>query len=269
MRAYELGRIVKVPGSRPYFFHLTLDPAGLTAVGVLRRIADEFAMEGIPIFYMGTTQKPEEPVVITIIADFKGKEKLAEGLAERLKRIDYVREVKLSPPIAEGVALDTISFPLTFLGVRAVVLHEPVYRGLIAGGWKQFGTPYAILLYTLGYEAGRLAYADHTKVVSKPEVVRFAEAVFQLLGFGRAEFVRLDERAREALIRVYDSFECRLFPGAGEIRGNLVRGLLAGWLAGYWGVGEDEEVFAKEIKCIAKDDPYCEYTAYVEKKRRY
>ena len=270
LEAYEIGRVVSVPGSRPYFFYLTLDPAAMAAVGVLEKIAHEFAREGVPILQLGTsTLGPGRPLAIIIAADLKGREELARELAERLKRIEYVRNVKLSPPIADGVALDTFSFPLTLLGIRAVVFREPVYRGLIAGGWERFGVPYAILLYTVGYEAGRLAYADHMRVVTKSAAVRFAEAAFQISGFGRLEITRLDDRAREAVIRVYDSFECQLFPGAGEIRGNFIRGIIAGWLAGYWGVGEEEEVFAREVRCVAKGDPYCEYTAYVEKKRRY
>lgn len=268
LESYEVGRIVAVPGSRPYLFHLTLDPASLTAAGVLEKITDGFTKENISILQMKTsTVGQDRPVKIIIIADFKGKEKLAKELAEKFKHISYVKSVKLSPPITEGTAVDIFSFPLTFLGSRAVIFREPVYRGLIVGGWKHFGVPYAILLYTTGYEAGRLAYAAHMNVVTASEARRFAEAIFQLLGLGRLEFVRLDDRTREAVIRVHDSFECQLFLGAGEIRGNFIRGIIAGWLAGHWNVGEDEEAFAREVKCIAKGDPYCEYTVYVEKKK--
>ncbi|MEM1509306.1 MAG: hypothetical protein QW291_01255 [Thermofilaceae archaeon] len=269
LEVYEIGRIAVVPGSKPYLFYLTLDPASLTAVSVLEKITDEFAKEGIPILQVKTsTIGWGKPVKIIIIADFKDKEKLAEELAEKFKRTIFVKSVKLSQPITEGVVIDVFSFPLTFLGTRAVIFREPVYKGFIIGGWKHFGVPYAILLYSIGYEAGRLAYAEHAKVVNKPETIKFAEAVFQMIGFGRLEFIRLDDRAREAAIRIYDSFECQLFPGAGEIRGNFIRGIIAGWLAGYWNLGEDEEAFAREVKCIAKGDPYCEYIVYVEIKRR-
>lgn len=37
-----------------------------------------------------------------------------------------------------------------------------------------------------------------------------------------------------------------------------MRGMLAGWLAERWGV-TFEEMVAREEKCVAKGDEYCEY----------
>lgn len=86
------------------------------------------------------------------------------------------------------------------------------------------------------------------------------------MGFERLEFLTIDEARKEATVRVYDSFVCQLFIGTREIRGNFVRGFVAGWLAGHWGISGEYEVLAREVKCIAKGDPYCEFVARVEKK---
>lgn len=34
--------------------------------------------------------------------------------------------------------------------------------------------------------------------------------------------------------------------------------MIAGWAAGYWNA-EYGEITIREVKCIAKGDPYCEY----------
>ena len=54
---------------------------------------------------------------------------------------------------------------------------------------------------------------------------------------------------------VYDSFECELFRGSDRPRSNLVRGMIAGWATELF----KRKVSVKEVKCIAKDDPYCEF----------
>jgi predicted hydrocarbon binding protein len=94
------------------------------------------------------------------------------------------------------------------------------------------------------------------------------EAFFQLLGFGRLEFLRVDDRGMEAAYRVYDSFECELFKGAGEIKSSFVRGVAGGFLAERWGVSDPDEVVVREEKCVAKGDPYCEARVWVERRKR-
>jgi len=97
------------------------------------------------------------------------------------------------------------------------------------------------------------------------ELVRLAKALFQMLGYGRIELLRIDDARREAVVRVYDSFACELFRGAGEIRGNFIRGLITGWLAARWHVKKLEEITAREVKCIARGDPYCQYWIRAER----
>jgi len=265
---YEVGRVVSLPGTQPYVLHITLSPEGLEAVGVLEQITDVFASAGVPILQLKVSgHQRGRPIKVVVIADLRGRERRLEELVQSLRRVPYVEGVRWAPPVAEGVAVDTLSFPLTSHGLRCVVLTEPVYRGWILEGWRRFGTAYAILLYSVGYEAGRRAYAEHVKVVPEPNTWRFASALFQLRGLGRIETLRLDDAGRSAVIRVYDSFECSLFPNAGEIRGNFVRGMIAGWLAAHWGLGEGEEAFAREERCIAKGDPYCEFHVRVERSR--
>ena len=264
---YEVGRFVVEPGLRPYLFRVKLDPEALTAVGVLEGIAHVFAGEGVPILQVKlSAPRRGEPLVLILVADLRGREGLAGELSKRIGSLRYVQGVSWIPPVSDGVAVDTFSFPLTFRGRRAVIFRDIVYGSIIKEGWRRFGTAYAILLYVIGYEAGRRAYEEHVKLVPEPQTRRLFEALFQCLGYGRIALAHLDDSGREAVVRVYDSFECELFRGVGEIRGNFVRGLIAGWLAGHWQLGEGEEAFAREVKCIAKGDPYCEYVVRAERR---
>jgi len=264
---YEVGRYAVVPGTAPFVFHIRFQPEALTEVGILEKLINVLTEKGIPILLLKVSVATAGEAFTTIlIADLKGKERMVEDIVQRMKRVPYVAEVLYALPIIDGVAVDPFSFPLLMIGKRAVILRQPVYGGMIKEGWTRFGTPYAILLYTVGYGAGLLAYKDHSKIISGPNVQKLAEALFQAMGFGRLEIVKLDDERREAVFRVYDSFECELFLGAGEIRGNFIRGIIAGWLAGYWGVTGEFEVVAREVKCIAKGDSYCEYVARVERR---
>ncbi len=261
---YEVGRFSYVPGTRPYLFRLVLSSEALRAVGVLEKIIRIFAENGISLLQLKVSASSGGKLSIVLIADFKGREHLLEHVSRELSKVEFVESVRVIPPVVEGVVVDALSFPLTLMGQRVVIYRRAVYEGFIKSGWSRFGSAYGVLLYLAGFEAGRLAYRDHAQLVRDPLAqVRLAEALFQMLGYGILRVVRLDDERREAVARVYESFECELFKGAGEIRGSFVRGLIAGWLAERWGVKE-EDILAREVKCIARGDPYCEYNIRVE-----
>ena len=262
---YGVGRLIHRPGTSPHVFYLQFKPAALSIPGILGRIAEAFAKRGISILQLKISAS--EPLRVIVIADMKGREGVVSEICGELRHVPYILEAWVVPPIAEGLAVDACSFPLTLLDHRAVIFRREVYEGLIAGGWERFGSGYGQLLYIVGFDAGRKAYADHSQLVSdRAAQLRFAEALFQMLGFGRLFFIRVDDSRLEAVVRVYDSFECELFRGAGEIRGNFIRGLIAGWLAARWHVERLEEVTAREVKCIARGDPYCQYWIRAEAK---
>ncbi|AKG38590.1 hypothetical protein MA03_03835 [Infirmifilum uzonense] len=263
---YEMGRYAIEPGTRPYIYHLILSPEALKATGLLEEVSMIFASRNIPILELKVSTPPRLKVRIIVIVDLKGREDLAEGLRGELSRLRFVEEVTYTPPIAEGVVFDTFSFPLTFMGERSIIMRRAVYEGFIKGGWERFGSAFAAMLYLMGFEAGRKAFVDYYSIFRDPNTqLKAVSAVFQMLGYGVLEFVRVDDNAHRAVVRVYDSFECELFKGAGDIRSGFVRGIIAGFLAGRWNV---KEVSAREVKCIARGDPYCEFHVEVEEGSR-
>ena len=263
MTAYEVGRLVYMPGARPYMFYLVLEAKPLRISLVLSRLLRLLERYGVPVLQLKIAALwPEAMPYIVLTADLRGREELLDRLVDSLRGIEHVVSVYYEPPLADGLAVDVRSFPLRLAGERAVIFRRGIYEGLIASGWERFGSGYGQLLYIAGFDAGRIVYEELSRLFNfftDPSLqVRLIAALFQMLGFGRLYIVRLDDEKMEAVVRVYDSFECELFRGAGEIRGNFIRGLIAGWLAARWGA-EFEHVTAREEECIARGDPYCQY----------
>lgn len=247
---------------------MRLGSRAIQAIGTIAEVGRIFAEFNVSILHFKAVAVGDFARLI-IIADLKGVENLAPNIADRIRKsVEFCEEVIVQPPLEDGIAIDTLSFPLLLSQERAVIMRRAVYEGLIKSGWERFGTAYAVLLYSAGFESGRNAFRDHKKLSQDPEaLVRIAIAFFQLVGYGVPEFFRVDDAAREAVFRVHDSFECSLFKGAGEPRGSFVRGLIAGWLAERWSVSF-EEVVAREERCIAKGDEYCEFKVSVKGKAR-
>ena len=102
---------------------------------------------------------------------------------------------------------------------RARHYHAQIrFTRVFKEGWRRFGTAFPVLLYMLGFEGGKHAYKDHARIAGgdAQAAVKVAEAFFQLHGYGKPEFLRIDDAWRGAVVRVYDSFEVRerLDPGS-------------------------------------------------------
>ncbi|MEZ0346376.1 MAG: ACT domain-containing protein [Infirmifilum sp.] len=264
---YEAGRLVLRPGTRPYMFHMILRGEALWTKGVIAAMARVFADHDVNILQVKTSAI-DDKVVVIVFADFKGAEDKVELVSRELRKLTPVESLRVVPPLADGIAVDTVSFPVSLSDERAIIIRKSLYSGFIRGGWERFGAPYAALLYAVGLDAGHSTFTRHASLSPDPGVqVRLAQAFFQTQGFGVLEVVKLDDGDKEATIRVYDSFECELFKGAGGPRSGFVRGLLAGWLAARWGL-EFGDIVAREEKCIAKGDPYCEIKIFKSKSQK-
>ncbi len=74
-------------------------------------------------------------------------------------------------------------------------------------------------------------------------------------GLGRMEVVEASATPPQVVMRVYDCFECELGIGARKPFSNFIRGILAALIAQLF----NGRMEAKELKCVAKGDPYCEF----------
>ena len=257
LKPYRVGRIVREPGAKPYFFEVVLASEALWEVGVLAKLASAFTESGVPLIALKmSSAKLGERLRILLAADMKGREGEVAKLVERLKKVPTVEQAEYAPPLFDGVAVDAWSHPLLLDEERTAMLPQAFITGMLKRGWSEFGTAFAALLYRVSFAGAAEECKKCLELHTREECLKLYEEQFRLLGYGLMKVERLTER--EMIARVYDSIECSVFKGAGEPRGAIVRGIIAGTAAALWGA-PPESVEVEEVKCLAKGDPYCEY----------
>jgi hypothetical protein len=226
----EVPTYVYAPGLNPYVFYIELAGEPLGALGAIEQeVARVFAEHRVPLLIFKVLRSDGLAKLLVIYADVEG-DAVAERLASALGRIPRVVRATYSKPAVRGFAYCERCYPPTVGGERAVIFPRVIYEGLIREGWRKYGTSFPLLLYPLGFEAGRYAYRRCLEVAGGDAraAVGVMEAFFQLLGFGRLEFLRVDDRGMEASYRVYDSFECGLFRGCWRDQEQLRQGCCRG-----------------------------------------
>lgn len=116
-------------------------------------------------------------------------------------------------------------------------------------------------------EVGMEYAKNHREIASKlgindPQQI-FEDISLALLcsmGMGKTEIIRYATNPLKIHIRIHDLFECEACRGAKQPYSQLVRGVLAGILTKLY----NTKIAVKELKCIAKGDPHCEFEAKPE-----
>ncbi|MEM2217823.1 MAG: 4-vinyl reductase [Thermofilaceae archaeon] len=258
-KPYEVGRLIFAPDARPYYYNITLKPEAFREVGILAELLSVFSGEELQILQVKvSTTNPGDPVRVLIAVDLKGKEKLADRLADNLKRRKHVVNANYAPPLFNGIVVDTWSFPLTFQGERAFIMNQGMLEGMLKGGWRELGPAFAAVLYRAFFNGAKREYEVHIDNLpySIDERFKLIEEVFRMLGYGILKFEKIT--GGECIARVYNSFECSIFKNEKGARGAIVRGFISGIAAGYWKAGIDD-ITVDETKCAAKGDECCEY----------
>ncbi len=196
--------------------------------------------------------------VVIFFLDITGLDVSPESLYESLKNVPIFKKVELIRPVIDGLIIDTYSFPQFLAGDRAVVFRRANYEAWIRKMREKYGDTLNAILYHIGFEAGQNAYKHLSRKydTSDRDILELASEFAKVLGYGVFDVERLS--SSEAIVKVYGSFECELFGNSGKPEGHLVRGMIAGSVAAIWNV-EMDEVEARETRCIAKGDPYCEF----------
>ena len=244
---------VHLPGKDITVLHIESSKEALEAVGVLRDILNVIAMKGIPIINVYAIF----PHAI-IFLDITGKNpKEVEEIAETLtKEIKFIKNVHIQMPEVKGFATDKTVTP-TFFGEKAIVLRESAFKSIIEGVFKSLGSASQLVLYVIGREMGEQYFERHVKImgdVDKRSLAIIAEQLFQAVGFGIPENVKMDLEGGEVEYIIYDCLECGINLEAGRrVKSSLIRGILEGYYSKLLG----REVECKEEECIAMGDKIC------------
>ena len=229
--------------------------------GVLAAVTDKIAKRGLDITYCSTrTVKAAERGLILLFIDFTDSIE-PTTLARELRELEPIVDVRLIKPKFEGFISDDVSFPLLLDSLRAIILDETALRGLLVSFREHLGTGGEAMLYHLGMEVGamRAAHlfekAESIGVLDLRGKCQIILNVLTSLGYGIFEPVKLDREPPKAILRIHRSIECELGRGARRPYSQFIRGMLAGFATHCF----NRPMIAVETRCIAMDDPYCEF----------
>jgi len=199
----------------------------------------------------------DEAAVWSSFVDLTDTEFKIEDVVERLKEVDVVLDVKFSKREGE-LAIDELCFPVTLMDERYVLFKVDTVGKAFSRLFEIFGSGAATIIHSMGVESG-MRGAEKFKTEYGLEKRQALDAVLKEVmakGWGVSEVEVFDERRNEAVIRVYELFECLPFKGRlKEPKSHLFRGYLEGAFKTIF----KTEYMANETECIAKGDPYCRF----------
>jgi len=167
-------------------------------------------------------------------------------------------------PIFESVIVDDEHFPmLNGLGVRCVLLTESLLEALVIGIKEAFGSGGLALVYHQGVVIGRNAarrYMEAFRIESLREGLKIMLKLSLVLGRFKGEIEKFKVRGvagDEIILKLYNNWECMIARkyGVEGPASNFERGVIAGFIEGF----TNRRVLTHEVKCIASNDPYCQF----------
>jgi len=229
--------------------------------GVLRELGELADKLNITIVFIQVSMPKPEAETAEAIAflDLTNSKTSPKQIKEILEKRDFVKFVKLITPSKYGFVADSHFFPLIMGDERVVVFRKEIYAGIFEGIRRKFGSAGEAFLYYVGFEAGRRAYDSYVKLASERNleaIKEIAAAVNMTLGWAVIEDIQVNDETKTAKLRLYENFECELRRNSKEAYSQFYKGAVAGVFTGYF----QEEMKAEETKCIAKGDPYCEFS---------
>ena len=201
--------------------------------------------------------KSDKEVNMTLILGLDNANELAD-IERDLLRIEDVNSV--SHNALSYKAISTKYYPIKFHGMRVVMFGEPILKSIVEGIRKEYGEEAgSILLWSIGYQGG-LGVAREFKEKYAFKNVEDYFAMLKLRGIILGWFTinRIDiyPKSNIIILRMLDNWECDMLKGKHKKpQSHFIRGVISGFASYVLG----RIMVAKEIKCIAKGDDYCEF----------
>jgi len=235
---------------------------GYSRPGALEQTTDILTRHGIDITYLSLRpMRRGERGSIVLFLDFTEADVEPEELAEELETLEFVEEAEVIRPRFEGLIADETSFPIMLGPHRAIILSEPTLRGFLIKFREHLGSGGEAMLYHIGREVGaergKHINMEAEKMGVKRLRDRFAmgEILFKSLGYGIPQIMEFSEDPPRFKMRVHHCIECELGQSAGRPFSHYVRGVIAGYASEIF----NRDMQARETRCIAMGDPYCEF----------
>ncbi|RLE58091.1 MAG: hypothetical protein DRJ32_07165 [Thermoprotei archaeon] len=192
----------------------------------------------------------------SFFADITGVD--ISNLINELRNMEEVIEVKYVEPRYGRAVFDILHFPLYIHGIRAITFDINMFTTTLEGLKKDLGDAGKVFLFRMGIEGGKLCYESIKRLygASGIEPFQIALAIIQGFGWGKVIKYKIDRENLEGYLRIGDLFECIPVKGLKKKPNSFYfKGLMQGFLCKAF----NTQIHVKETKCVAKNDPYCEF----------
>ncbi len=228
--------------------------------GALRCLTSITEKHGLNIVYIEECRVSEGNDLFFIVVDFTDKDVDPETLLNEFKKErKYISHVEISPTFKNMI------FPRNFcvklLGNHRVILMGFAnMMGIINGLKKQFGEGAASsFLYHLGYGVGRElydTYSKYTEIEGPEDGIKLIDALTK--GASWCKIIDYSIKDDKIILKVGMLWECEMLKGrVDKPASNYVKGILVGFFEKV--MAKDRKLMVRENKCIALEDPYCEF----------
>ncbi|MBO3799996.1 MAG: hypothetical protein FGF52_02925 [Candidatus Brockarchaeota archaeon] len=240
-----------LPRSKLAEFYLKLKSSSLEKVTKMlleKKIVEIYGFQNLDL------EKGE--IIKGFLADISGSNEDARDIAESLKNINGVLEVKFSDNSLDGLIIDELFFPLMVGGERSFTLRVESFGAILKRLYEKFGTGAAVILYEMGLGMGESKFKSVVNKyhVDKQTAVKIILAersakgwcISQLEGYGK----------NGAVIVVRELFECLPFKNNQE---RPISHFFRGYLTGIFQQAYGKSVNVTEVECIAKGESFCKF----------
>ncbi len=225
--------------------------------GILATIARTLAERNVRILSLNFTSRGELRYV-TLFADFTHSTASVEEVVAVLRKLEFVKRLRVWDKSSGGLIVDALTFPpTTAMGAwRLLLIPARALSGMLRRVYKELGTGGAALAYHQGRVLG-IEYASIATLARSPEEALNAFfSILQAQGWGVPEVAEIDLEEPKVVIRLFDNFEALAFEEcARDCVCHFTRGLLAGAFSEILKL----EANTVEIRCKARGDRYCEF----------
>jgi len=223
--------------------------------GRIAEISKLLAERGVNILW-GVHHASKDPSAAwwCFFVDGEGVEEA--DLRRLISGVEGVRDVVVSRANLGDMVVD-VHHGIQLLGPDAVVeMRAGWLRTIFREAYKRWGDDGRRMVEFLGTYGGRRSYSEWRRRfgLEGRELAEAALSVMVVLGWiERGEIVELDPERASARVKAWNSFE------SGEPSDVPICHFLRGVLVGFFSEMFGEACFGREVACMAKGDPYCEF----------
>ncbi len=228
--------------------------------GVLSKVSGVFAKANVNILSGVHTITEAGHADWILLTDFTKSKVEPSEMANRLAKLPEVINIDYGIKVLGNLGFPTFDFKVAFSEERVSIWRATWLTTFFGGIAKYFKDSGEVFLYQTSYVAGYMIAKWWINKAGTNDPLKLIQLVGELLkvfGWVREyEVSKFQYEPLEVRIRIKENIEALAHKNL-KIRTNcyFMMGLLAGYMAGIF----DKQMIAKEIKCEAFGDGFCEY----------